>query len=169
MATQDPNHICNLHHSSQQRWIPNPLSKVRDRTRHLMVTSLIHFRCATTGILNNSWFWEQRGTFFRYDVVFGKTSSVVSLSDTRVDFIPLFLFRVSLGVRDPDGHSTGPLDLWFCFHDNLTYVYWKRVRDHLNGNPQTSADTSFCLCIFPRGPGAGLVAGATAQMRGRGV
>ena len=32
-ATQDPSHVCNLHHhSSQQHWILNPLSEARDRT-----------------------------------------------------------------------------------------------------------------------------------------
>ena len=31
-ATLDPSHVCDLHHSSQQRWIPNPLSEARDRT-----------------------------------------------------------------------------------------------------------------------------------------
>ena len=40
-ATQDPSHVCNLHHSSQQRWIPNPLSEARDRTRNLMIPSQI--------------------------------------------------------------------------------------------------------------------------------
>ena len=28
--TQDPSHVCDLHHSSQQCWIPNPQSKARD-------------------------------------------------------------------------------------------------------------------------------------------
>ena len=40
-ATQDPSRVCNLHHSSRQRWIVNPLSKGRDRTRNLMVPSRI--------------------------------------------------------------------------------------------------------------------------------
>ena len=40
-ATRDPSHICNLYHSSRQRWIFNPLSKARDRTRNLMVPSRI--------------------------------------------------------------------------------------------------------------------------------
>ena len=40
-ATPDPSHICNLHHSSWQRWIINPLSKGRDRTRNFMVPSRI--------------------------------------------------------------------------------------------------------------------------------
>ena len=35
-ATSDPSCVCDLHHSSQQRWIPNPLSKARDRTCILM-------------------------------------------------------------------------------------------------------------------------------------
>ena len=39
MATQDPSHICNLHHSSWQHGILNPLSEARDQTRNLMVPS----------------------------------------------------------------------------------------------------------------------------------
>ena len=31
-ATWDLSHICNVHHSSWQRWIPNPLSEARDQT-----------------------------------------------------------------------------------------------------------------------------------------
>ena len=38
-ATQDPSHICDLHHSSLQRWILNPLSKAKDQTCILMDTS----------------------------------------------------------------------------------------------------------------------------------
>ena len=48
-ATQDLSHICDLHHSSQQRQILNPLCKARDRTCNLMVPSRIRFCCATTG------------------------------------------------------------------------------------------------------------------------
>ena len=40
-ATWDPSCVCDLHHSSWQRWIVNPLSKGRDRTRNLMVPSRI--------------------------------------------------------------------------------------------------------------------------------
>ena len=29
-ATPDPSHVCNLHHSSRQRWILNLLSEARD-------------------------------------------------------------------------------------------------------------------------------------------
>ena len=38
-ATQDPSHIFDLHHSSWQRQILNPLSRARDRTCILMDTS----------------------------------------------------------------------------------------------------------------------------------
>ena len=48
-ATQDPSPFCDLHHSSQQRWILNPLSEAKDQTRNLMVLSWIPFHCATTG------------------------------------------------------------------------------------------------------------------------
>ena len=40
-ATQDLSHICNLHHSSEQRQILNPLSEARDRLYVLMNTSQI--------------------------------------------------------------------------------------------------------------------------------
>ena len=48
-ATPDPNQVCDLHHSSQQRLIPNSLREARDRTCNLMVPRWIHFRCATMG------------------------------------------------------------------------------------------------------------------------
>ena len=49
IETQDPSHICDLHHSSWQHWILNPWSEARDRTHNLMVPSQICFHCATTG------------------------------------------------------------------------------------------------------------------------
>ena len=42
IAMRDPNHICDLQHSSQQRRIINPLSKTRDRTHILMDASQFH-------------------------------------------------------------------------------------------------------------------------------
>ena len=40
-ATQDSSRVCNLHHSSQQCRILNPLSEARDQTHNLMVPSRI--------------------------------------------------------------------------------------------------------------------------------
>ena len=42
-AMPDPSRICNLHHSSWQHQIPNPLSEARNRTRILMDTSQVHY------------------------------------------------------------------------------------------------------------------------------
>jgi len=49
-AMQDPSLICNLHHSSWQCRILNPLSEGRDRTYDLRGRSQIHFRWATTSL-----------------------------------------------------------------------------------------------------------------------
>ena len=48
-ARSEPHHICNVHHSSRQRWIFNPLSEARDRTHILMDPSQVCFRRATIG------------------------------------------------------------------------------------------------------------------------
>ena len=42
-AIPDPSCVCDLHHSSQQNQILNPLSEPRDRTRVLMDTSRVHY------------------------------------------------------------------------------------------------------------------------------
>ena len=56
-AKQDLNRVCDLHHSLQQCWILNLLSKARDRTCNLMVPSQIHFCCAVTGTHYLFIFW----------------------------------------------------------------------------------------------------------------
>ena len=48
-AIWDLSHIFNLHHSSWQQQILNPLSEARDRTCNLIVPSRIRFHCTTTG------------------------------------------------------------------------------------------------------------------------
>ena len=51
-ATSDLSRVCDLHHSSQQHQILNPLSKARDQICILMDASQIHFHCATMGTLS---------------------------------------------------------------------------------------------------------------------
>ena len=46
-AMQDPSCVCNLHCSSRQRWIPDAMSKARDRTCILVDASQICFHCAS--------------------------------------------------------------------------------------------------------------------------
>ena len=48
-ATWDLSHFCNLHHSSRQHQILNPMSEARDQTHILIDSSRIRFRCTTTG------------------------------------------------------------------------------------------------------------------------
>ena len=48
-ATSDPSCVRDLHHSSWQLPILNPLSEAWDRICNLMVPSQIRFHCATTG------------------------------------------------------------------------------------------------------------------------
>ena len=49
IATPDPSCVFDLHHSSDQCWILNPLSKSRDQICLLMDTSQVCHHCATTG------------------------------------------------------------------------------------------------------------------------
>ena len=49
-APPDPSHISDLHPSSRQYQILNPLSEARDQMRNLMVPSQILFCCAMSGI-----------------------------------------------------------------------------------------------------------------------
>ena len=48
-ATWDQCWVFDLHHSSQQYWILNPLSEAKDRISVLIETSQIHFHWATMG------------------------------------------------------------------------------------------------------------------------
>ena len=48
-AMQDQSHVCDLHHSSRQQGIPDPLSEASDWTRILIDTSRICFHCAKKG------------------------------------------------------------------------------------------------------------------------
>ena len=58
-ATQDLSRVCNLHRSSWQRWILNPLSKVRDRTHILRATSPVLNPLSHSGDSKRSFFFFQ--------------------------------------------------------------------------------------------------------------
>ena len=55
-AMPDLSPTCELHTSSRQRRIPDPLREARDRTHILMDISQVRFCCATTGTLNHIFF-----------------------------------------------------------------------------------------------------------------
>ena len=73
----DPSLVCDLHPSSQQFQILNPLNETRDRTCNPMVPSLVCFHCAMMGTPGNFFFfffclfaisWQNRnslGNFFK--------------------------------------------------------------------------------------------------------
>ena len=63
-ATPDLRHGCNLHHSSQQHWILNPLSEAGEQTCIPMDTSLISFRCAAIGTPSKS-FLDESNTYLK--------------------------------------------------------------------------------------------------------
>ena len=69
-AMPDLSPVCNLHHSSGQCWILNPLSKAGDGTRNLMVPSWIRFCCATMGTPFFSFFKLFESLYFRNVFVF---------------------------------------------------------------------------------------------------
>ena len=48
-SNSDPSLVYDLHHSSQECQILNPLSEARDQTVNLMVPNRICFHCATKG------------------------------------------------------------------------------------------------------------------------
>ena len=48
-ATRNPSQVCDLHRSSQECLILNPVSKARDRTHILMDASQVRYHGATTG------------------------------------------------------------------------------------------------------------------------
>ena len=88
--------ICDLHHSSQQHRILNPLREARDQTHNLMGPSRICFRCAMMG---TPWFTIS----IRYKMI---TPSPVTFchQQSYPNIISIIIFPV-LGITSP----------WFCF------------------------------------------------------
>ena len=62
-ATPDPSLVCNLHHSSWQCGILNPLREARDRTHSLVVHGWIRFCYSITGTPLVSYFKAESFAF----------------------------------------------------------------------------------------------------------
>ena len=65
-AMRDPSHVCDLHHSSRQCWMPDPLSEARDRTSSLMDTTQNCSRWAMMGAPRSSLDADRIGQCMRY-------------------------------------------------------------------------------------------------------
>ena len=78
-ATWDPSRVWDLHHSSWQHRILNPLSEVRDRTYNLMVPSRIYFCCT---MIRNS-----RADFFMSGLDVGTSFVKVEEATEAIDVI----------------------------------------------------------------------------------
>ena len=90
-----PSHVCNLHHSSWQCRVLNPLNKARDQACNFMVTSQICFRCTTTGtptviVLR----YLGTGMLFRYLCLFEPSTSL------RYDSFPINIYVFDLQLKN---------------------------------------------------------------------
>ena len=65
-AMQNPSCICNLHYSSWQHQMLNPLSEARDQNHLLIDTSWIHFHCTTIGTPLDSFIVKRIIIFFLF-------------------------------------------------------------------------------------------------------
>ena len=85
-TTSNPSRICDLHHSSRQRQILDPLSEVRDHIRILVDSSRVHFCWAMTGIPHKRYFLLTLHCLFRHNsrTVFGFCSSQVDLGYLKI-------------------------------------------------------------------------------------
>ena len=63
-AMLDPSCICNLHCSSWQYWILNPMSGARDQTCNLMDTSWVHYLLSHNRNSLSGYFWSNFPRFF---------------------------------------------------------------------------------------------------------
>ena len=88
-ATRDPSCICNLHHSSQQCWILNPLSKARDQTYILTDASQIRFHWATMGTPQFCLF----KIYLRYNF-FSSSALVTFFQFWSVEYLLIFIYNL---------------------------------------------------------------------------
>ena len=98
-ATQDLSCVCDLHHSSRQCRILNPLGKVRDRTFVLLDTSRVRYCWATTETLSFIVLFLYFTFEFMFSKLFDTMNFMYSYEDfeaTMVDCIMFVLFTLLL-------------------------------------------------------------------------
>ena len=128
-ATQDPSRVCNLHHSSRQYRILNPLSKPRDRTCNLMVPSQIHFHCTTTGTQGPCILTQ---TVSSYSCSF--STAVLTPCFTHTEFL-LFSLKCHLSQTSKSLHMQFSPSRRWPFHislpEQLLFTYRSQGRPHI--------------------------------------
>ena len=115
-ARPDLSHICNLHHSSGQCRMLNPLSKARDRTCILMDTSQVRYGCTSMG--------TPQSTFS------GRTQQLQGLVDTRDRTCPSFQ-KVLLGGPESSIRQPEHLGLSMYLYD-IPHVFYTEALNSFN-------------------------------------
>ena len=134
-ATPAPSHVCNLYHSSRQRWILNPLSEARDRMWVFMIPSCIHFRWAMTGTPRIPLFLTRKLLFIHSQIHNIYVYLYIFLESInhchRQIWIPLFLGSCSSFIYTSTLPLSGNVMLnepWSCHiscvNDKWGYVFW---------------------------------------------
>ena len=109
-AMRNPSGICHLHHRSRKRWILNPLSKARDRTRILRDTSRLHYRWATTGTPKVNYFYPSDLPSLSFSLL--HLLSIVSAINLRCHKpLPRFT-KLSSGLLHPGSPAKSGDTIW---------------------------------------------------------
>ena len=105
-AKSDPSHTCNLHHSSHQTPILNPLSEARYWTCILLDTSQILFCWATTGTFEAS-------SKLQVHLVQSSTGKVMGIYNLWVSTRQVILYQVNPSYLEfPAMGNLLPPELW---------------------------------------------------------
>ena len=109
-ATRDPSHVCDLHYSSRQCRILNPLKKAMDRTQNLMF--LVRFVSAAPQ-------WELQYLYFKNTYALG--TMYLQWPSWRCISRMCFVFIFIIGLRSIKPFLFS-LCLWSCL--SLDHIHW---------------------------------------------
>ena len=104
---QNPSHVCDLHHSSWQWWVLNPLSEARDQTCILMDANQICFCWDTTETPPNFFFFKEICLALRSDFGFSFVSYFLELKFSSTSYLQAV--SSVLSVNGSDTHSVMPV------------------------------------------------------------